>query len=32
MIKDSDEFYRLRNSELPDEYNRAANESAKLET
>ena len=32
MIKDADEFYRLRNSELPEEYNRAANESAELET
>lgn len=32
MIKDAEEFYRLRNSELPEEYNRAANESAELET
>jgi len=32
MIKDADEFYRLRNSELPEEYNRAANELAELET
>ena len=32
MIKDADEFYRLRNSELPEEYNRASNESAELET
>jgi len=32
MIESAEEFYQLRTSELPEEYSRAAQESASLET